>query len=460
MSFKDQLKNEILPKTVDYYNSGMDINASIVKAAQDFKLNLDQTDRLLETMNTARVIAHYEKNAEDRTANCDIADKDVVRKMLYADTPSEKKASVQTGAVWGDYSSYMSKERDYRSSAKMSKVASESSEPEKPKSEFTIKQAADHVMDYARKVEMQRQFAEERVAMAESLIATNLSKIASFLYTGYEPERKYALFKAACVKSCPEVVKSVYSEMPKHIVKDAAPHFRMINRANVVDTSEVDDVVKFAEDIEDDIRVLASMKDDARSCLEHEREIKGTIRKYAAAVKTAAPGSPGNPSSGGSGSNNGKKDKKDDKKKDDPWFGKAVKSVYSGIPEATSGQKAIYDYITGATVTPEKLDEAVFGDRKKGTSLKDYVNNMRRSDILSELYSDDPIISEASPEEVTRAYQTLVQASPEASLNKEIVRAVLRQSLNSVAVSPFDAKQWADLDTTLLKNKSITGMKA
>ena len=58
MSFKEQLRDEILPKTVEYYNSGFGINESIVKAASDFKLNIDQTDRLVETMNTARTKSH------------------------------------------------------------------------------------------------------------------------------------------------------------------------------------------------------------------------------------------------------------------------------------------------------------------------------------------------------------------------------------------------------------------
>jgi len=452
MSFKEQLKSEILPKAVDYYNSGMDINSSIVKAAQDFKLNLDQTDRLMETMNTARVIAHYEKNAEDRTANCDIADKAVIRNMLYGDKHQEKSASVSSRAVaWGDYSSYLSEERNYRSAEKMAKVAS--AEPEKRKSEFTVKQAADHVIDYARKVEQERKFFEERLEMAKSYVATNLSKIAHDLSRGYEPERRYALFKVACSGSCPEVVKSVDSEISQTIVKDASPHLKELRRANVVDSGPVDSLVVLARNVEDDIQKVAEIQTRVDRCRNHEREIKGVIMKYATAVKCAAPHPPKPPSPGGSDKE--KKDKKEDKSKDDPWFGNAAKKVYNAIPDASPGTKAIYDYLGGGAMTPDKIDEAILGEKSKNTTLKDYVNNMRRSDIITELYNDDPIISEASPEEVTRAYQTLVQAAPEASLNKEVVRAVLRQSVNSVAVSPFDAKQWADFDTSLLKNKTM-----
>ena len=452
MSFKEQLKSEILPKAVEYYNSGLDINSSIVKAAQDFKLNLDQTDRLMETMNTARVIAHYEKNAEDRTANCDIADKDAIRKMLYGDKPQEKAASVDMASKFGDYSMYMEAELDYRGRMKLTKAAS--AEPETPvkKTEFTIKQAADHVMDYARKLENERRFAEERVEMAKGVIATNLSKIAHSLSKGYEPERRYALFKAACAGKCPNVVKSVDSEMHPQIVKEAAPHLRSLSRANVIDTAPVDAEVALARDIEDDLAGVSRMETKVALAKAAEAEVKKLIEKYAKVVKAA--GLPhGNPKPPSPEKNDDSgKDKKEDKKSD-PWFGSAKKVYENAVPDASPGVKAVYDYLKGGAMSPDKIDEALTTPKKKDTGLKNYVDNLVRSDILTQLYNDDEIISEADPEDVKRAYATMVQASPEASMNKEVVRAFLRQAVNSVAVSSFDAKQLADLDTTLLKNR-------
>jgi hypothetical protein len=459
MSFKEQLKTEILPKTVDYYNSGMDINSAIVKAAEDFKLNLDQTDRLLETMNTARVIAHYEKNASDRTANCDIADKDTVRKLLYGDKPQEKKASASSGANWGDYAGYFDVEHSYRK-GNLEKAASAEcgwgTEPA-PK-EFTVKQAADHAMDYVRKVEGQRKFAEERLGIAKEDIAQRLSKIAHVLSSGYEPEARYAIFKAACIRSCPAVVKSVDSEIPKQIIKDAAPHFRVINRANVIDTSAVSSLLKAAGEIEGDLKKVAQMQSILDTLRKREQSTKAVIRKYAQAVqiKKAANGPFGNRGGGSSPSKDeddeDKKGKKD-KSKEDPWLGSAAKTLSGSLPETPGTVKAIHGYLTGSALSPEKIDEIMSAKQSKGTSLKDYVNNLRRSAIITELYNDDPVLSEATRDDVMRAYATLIQTAPEASLNKEVVRAILRQSVNSVAVSPFDAKQWADLDTTLLKNK-------
>lgn len=466
MSFKEQLKTEILPKAVDYYNSGMDINSAIVKAAEDFNLNLDQTDRLLETMNTARVIAHYEKNASDRTANCDIADKDTVRKLLYGDKPQEKKASAPSGATWGDYAGYFGVERSYREGS-MEKVASASStwgnEPEQK--EFTIKQAADHAMDYVRKVEGQRRFAEERIDIAQEDIARRLSKIAHALSSGYEPEARYAIFKVACIKSCPTVVKSVDSEISKQIIKDAAPHFRAINRANVIDTSAVRSLLKAAGEIEGDLKKVAQMQSILDALRRREQSTKAVIRKYAQAVQIKrAALDPFGRQGGGSSSGNDENDEgnkgKKDKSKEDSWMSSLAPLVKKLNP-AEAGAETLHSYLKGGITSGDELDKALFQEKNEDSaaSIKAYVENIQRSAILSELASEDPILSEVDPKDIARAYSTLVQSSPRASLNKEVVRAVLRQAVNSVAVSPFDAKQWGDLDTTLLKNKWLVSGK-
>ena len=453
MSFKEQLRNEILPKTVEYYNSGMDINSSIVKAAQDFKLNLDQTDRLLETMNTARVIAHYEKNAEDRTANCDIADKDAIRKMLYGDKPQEKAAGVDMASKFGDYSMYMEAELDYRGHARLTKAASAESEKPARKTEFTIKQAADHVMDYARKLENERRFAEERVEMAKGVIATNLSKIAHSLSKGYEPERRYALFKTACAGKCPNVVKSVDSEMHSQIVKEAAPHLRALSRVNVIDTAPVDAEVALARDIEDDLVGVSRMETKVALAKAAEAEVKNLIEKYAKVVKVAYPGNP-RPPSPGKNDDSGK-GKKDDKKKkeNDPWYA-GVAPIVDQVNPAEVGAKKLYDYIHGGAFTDTLITDALRQKPEKpNLSIKDYIDNIRRSALISDLYKNDPILQEADKDAVTKAYAALIASAPEVSLNKEVVRAVLRQSVNSVAISPFDAKQWSDLDNSLTRGR-------
>ena len=74
------------------------------------------------------------------------------------------------------------------------------------------------------------------------------------------------------------------------------------------------------------------------------------------------------------------------------------------------------------------------------------IMNVRRSILLADLMANDPIIRDADPNVVTEAYKTMVMTSPRVSLDKAQVRAFLRSSVNSVAISPNDAKVIADVD--------------
>lgn len=461
MSFKTKLRTEILPKAVEHYNCGLDINAAVVKTAEEFNLNLDQTDRLVEMMNTARVIAHYEKNAEDRASNCDIADKDVVRRLVYGSR--EKKASaygaphrVQDGEFDLDYAmAYAMPERNMRRTS-MEKAAEEETPKSKPKSTdgYSRTQLVDFLSDYEAEFRDQRKFAESRLGMAENLLAETVTKVAEALSKGYEPEGRYALFKAACCKKHAEAFNAVEAAMPKEIVEASEPILKKLARVNVLDTSSVDREIDGLLDIEQGIDTVNRIGKVVEACARREVEAVSAISKEAASPFGGGGGNNSSSSSAGSGGGI---------RASDPWLGDTVKNIFGGgksavkatIPEASPGVKGLYEYLHGASLSPETISDAVFPKKEKGTSIRDYIDNVQRSNIITELYNEDDIIKEADPDVVMEAYKTLVQASPEASLNKEAVRSVLRQLVNSVAVSPFDVKQWADLDTTTLKNRAM-----
>ena len=464
MSFKEQLRDEILPKTVEYYNGGLDINSAIVKAASDFRLNVDQADRLVETMNTARVIAHYEKNAQDRTSNCDIADKGAVRRMLFEEK-TEKKASA--GAVaFHDYSAYESPETNYRAAKPMVKAAEAAARP-KATDGFSRRQVVDRVVKYASQLETMRKFAEERRGMAEASLSVRLTKLAESLSKGYEPEVRYALFKTACSAKFPKAVKAVEGTVSSSIVKAAAPHLRKLRRANVFDPSGVSSEISAAGSIESDLAKMAEFDGIIDRLGKKEAGVKRLVSEYHGTEKRAqmpfgggggnggggggggggghgGGGSGGGHGGGGGGGGGGGRRI--------PWTAR-VKNVHDRLMPVIPGEQAMYDFVTSSILSPERIEEAISPSVKPSTGLRDFIDNVRRSAIISELVADDEILSEADPNAVTAAYQMLVQTSPETSLNKEVVRSILRQSVNSVAVSPFDAKQWADFDKSTIDNQ-------
>jgi len=70
------------------------------------------------------------------------------------------------------------------------------------------------------------------------------------------------------------------------------------------------------------------------------------------------------------------------------------------------------------------------------------------------LAMSDPIISEADPKDVVRAYSTLINIAPKVSLQKEIVRSILRQAVNSMAMSPYDAQSYVTLNNAMMGKRA------
>lgn len=83
------------------------------------------------------------------------------------------------------------------------------------------------------------------------------------------------------------------------------------------------------------------------------------------------------------------------------------------------------------------------------------MDNIRRSTILRELMASDDIISKANPGDVQRVYSTMLSLAPNVTLYPGVVQSILRSSLSQQAVDPFTAKQFADLESTTMKNKML-----
>ena len=96
-----------------------------------------------------------------------------------------------------------------------------------------------------------------------------------------------------------------------------------------------------------------------------------------------------------------------------------------------------------------------YADESK--KLSDRMKNVQRQIILQDLIVNDPVLADEPPENVANAYNTLLQMAPEVSMNKEVVRAILRQSVHSVAVSPYDAEMWTKLEQNIrgIKGKGV-----
>ena len=87
--------------------------------------------------------------------------------------------------------------------------------------------------------------------------------------------------------------------------------------------------------------------------------------------------------------------------------------------------------------------------KRENTRISENLRNIQRQILLQDLMVNDPVLSEEAPETVAQAYAAVMNMAPEVSTNKEVMRAILRQSVNSVAVSPYDAEMWTKLERNL-----------
>jgi hypothetical protein len=91
-------------------------------------------------------------------------------------------------------------------------------------------------------------------------------------------------------------------------------------------------------------------------------------------------------------------------------------------------------------------------------ALTNTATNLHRQLMLEDILTSDPILSEADPEAVVTAYQSLLRLAPEVANQKATVVSILRQSIHSQdAFSPYDAEQVTKLNMAL---KNVRGGSA
>lgn len=446
MAFEDKLRSA-LEDAVKFCNEGSTPDEAVCKSASAHEFNSDQTDRLVETLNTAITINQY-KQASDRTASFPLAHKDkVASMMLDADKvlgKSEKTAEVNH--IYFDYSKpaydYIAHEDDA-----IEKVA----EKEEKTTGLSRDNLAYLLVNQMKLVKNAADFAANIAGMMKSDLVTQLYGLSETVKKG--GVEKYARFKESANK---DIVKELDKVLPVQF-KEAKC------KSSLVDDSDLSDEIKTAEEMAE---TLSSMKDMRTQAAAMHKQAE----KMNSEITTAFIGEEEGPSTFLS------------------LFKQAQTGPLPGFDELMNTAVALHDQRQRNDDLSAKLkklqddkdelgrygvSELVFGKRRPGTPMKGIINedtaseafnalfdskskendetirtieNVKRSLMLQELLLNDPIISEADPDEVMSMYQSLLSTSPHVANNKEIVRSVLRQAVNSVAISPFDAATWADLE--------------
>jgi hypothetical protein len=443
--FKDRLITA-LHSAVGYFNQDNDPNAAVVKAARDADFNVDQTTRLVEMFNTARTLYHY-KNASDRTAAFTLAASDEVLPMLFAVpvTVAEKSAEA-------DYSAYDQREQSYHEADHMAKAAASIHAP--VDASLSMQTVADQAMRALRSMRQTAKIAEDEARIAGHNAARTFQKLASLFAYGADRrvlEDRYArLVVGHQDGEWQPVIVKLGEFMPAH---NKAPEAMLTKYARVYVIDDRDlhphlELMKEARDwMQAEAEMLAASSQFTKEADDFEREYLVELSSF-----FPLPAAPGLASfirpelikaaSGGGGGKPGVGPKdKPEKDKPNRW-GTTEPYGLDIIPSALSdGMKPPSGSINVAV--ERAFTEPIARSNK---ALSERLKNVQRSIMLQDLMVNDPVLSEEAPEAVAQAYSAMLQLAPEMAGSKEVARAVLRQMVHSVAVSPYDADVWTKLE--------------
>ena len=432
MAFEERLRTA-LEDAVKFCNEGSTPDEAVCKTASAHGFNRDQTDRLVETLNTAITLNQY-KHAADKTKPFPVAHKEkVASMMLDADSvigKKEKKASAHL------YFEYMKPAHDYVKHADDVAEKAASAEKDTDTSGLTFDNLAYLSLKKMRLVKDAGAFAGNVAGQIKGDLVTQLYSLADSIKKG--GEERYGRFKVACTHE--EIVKNLNKVLPPKFAE-------VVCKKNLVDDSDLTEELKLAEDMHENYVAMQDMR-------EQEKSLKKQAAQMTEEINSAFAGVEKDDSFLGLFKS---ADAKDDTiaalKKKVEKLNKALEEKKKAEPPNALNRLAFGKGIIGDTKGLSHsglfdIDNVLmFDDKtKENDEAKRTEENVRRSMMLQELMAKDPIIREADPEVVASTYNTLLQTAPKTASNQEVVRSVLRQAINSIAVSPYDASTWADLE--------------
>jgi hypothetical protein len=459
--FREQLM-QALHTAVGHYNSGSSDDDAVIKAAAACDFNKDQAERLVETFNTAKTI-YFFKESDDRTGRFSTADVNVVIPALFSSEAVNHHTEEKTSADWSDYSFYETPERRYFDSLDRGVEFEKVSNPQDRSLELIAERAY-------KNIRVTKQTAERCLSTAGSCdvkYGQALDKLAQFMRQDYFRADKVADAEHGCWEACGKqlvdpVMDDVAARMPQDFAdKRAEAHLEGVASDFDERNPKIVGLMKEAIECRLGFAEMAALhREFSKQAEEEEREFLKAAdlvdpdetkpeeffsddlnRRIKEArlfpsnpiEKTAQP-VPSKPKSKPAGGD---------------FVGSAVDVLGKGVGGAV-GEKQIQKGLQTAVTGPAQRQQKALSDRMR---------NLQRAAILQELLTTDPVLAGVDPSIITNGYMSLVRMAPEVSLDREVVRSVLRGVSTSVSIHPSEAKSWADLESAVQKQISQDGGK-
>lgn len=402
-----------LQSAVNFYNQSKDPTDAVIKAAEENGFLPPGAKRLTEALNRTLSITHF-SSSTDKTAEFELADPaEVLRRLYGAETSkiAENSCSDFTSLM----ESYALPERNLYDTTIQDTVVKAAEET--LVSTFVSRHSA-RTQKFAREILLQAvKAAESTSSVALDTVDSLLDGLAKQLRnecTGDLSKLNQKLAFVVTAASTEPELGTVALKLSEYfpvgyINKQASYTFD-----SVLDTSSIESHLLVLKEASEALGIYAQSL-AIKEAMEKELSSVASADYTRSIPKQAADGDP-------------KKDK---------------------APTFTS-------LITGNA--PMKVDilrsmagsDADVGAYKQTGKM---LTNLHRELLLAKLLRRDPVLSNVDPNQVIAAYENLMRLSPEVANQPGTVASVLRSSVQTDALSPYDAEQLVKL------NRGIAGGK-
>jgi hypothetical protein len=462
-TFKSELM-DALGTAVSTFNGNPDPNAAVVKAARAHNFNTEQTRRLVETFNTARTLYQYERG--EKTAQFPLADQAQVLFSLFQPTQPETKAATE----FHDYAEYDQPERMAKAGHVTLDIGPITDGSDSAVAGMTVNGQAERAYRVINSKRAAAQHGYDVSRQVELMADQQYQEVASSLRRHFHEEAvdRYSRLKLAFAGQpvFEPIMRRLDGWVPAGVRQDVTTE-KLASYGDVVEDRDIGALVacvKEAQRLTQEACNLQAMSEQLhKEAASDEAAFVGVVTEHAPKMendplgsffpKRAAPGTSVVTTQRESGM-------------------PAYPSMMDPVDYTKAVGKATRDKTTVTTRDqgPGLVDKALttgaetlaskgapwaaeqFGKAQtrpmvdENIKMTERLKNVQRQVVLQDLMFNDPMIAETDPQTVSNTYNAVLQLAPEVTANKEVMRAILRQAVHSVAISPFDATSWVELE--------------
>jgi hypothetical protein len=407
------LIKEALQYSVNEINKGTNPTEALKKAAEYYDLKYDFIQRTGEGLNTALYYNHY-KTASDKAAEFPLADIQGVIKELYNE--NEKTANHFNSEQFPPvelFNPIPDLDKIFTSPLHKEAYLKIADTPKNQPNQLSDKAVLEKSAHYIAKLEKEAMNAKIAKIEAKNNMEACFFNLADSFRKDAGHRTSFEEFESQAISKFGEEITPMLDLLYKQarLTEERGIHdkgYQFFD--NCPELNQLEKFYKYSDEM------LASEKEaeDAEYNVKFEKDYIAEIYKQAEELKKK-------PTELTLSSTNEGQDK----------YAGFLDEIFKNVAEKAKGE----------------------APKKPSVSGNSVMDNFERQAILQDLLLRDPILKKENHSDVIAAFEQVVKIAPQVALQKEVLKAILRQMVSGQALAPHAAGQISELDLSLLKQK-------